>query len=149
PEGGTMPAEYFQWLGIPQPLEEGEYLLGFSNYLTEKVKDDTFRKQKHEELRYQMTRADGWPLTARDEPEISDWLARNEKPLDIMVKATLRNEYFNPLVPKGQTDEWQPSLYSALLPNVQKCRETAAMLTARSMLRISEGKFDDAWLDLL
>ena len=36
-----------------------------------------------------------------------------------------------------------------LLPGVQKSRELGAALAARAMLRAGEGKFDDAWADLL
>jgi hypothetical protein len=32
---------------------------------------------------------------------------------------------------------------------VQKCRELASALTCRAMLRVHEGKFDDAWQDIL
>ncbi len=32
---------------------------------------------------------------------------------------------------------------------MQKCRELAVALTARAMLRVAEGKLDDAWQDLL
>src|SRR5947207_1711495 len=40
PEGGTMPPEYFQWLGIESPPEEGDYLVSWSNYLKQHVKID-------------------------------------------------------------------------------------------------------------
>src|SRR5260370_30476628 len=36
PEGTTMPAEYFQWLGVPEPPEQGEYLVPWEKYLKEK-----------------------------------------------------------------------------------------------------------------
>src|SRR5947209_1598829 len=38
PEGGAMPAEYFQWLGIEAPPEHGEYLVSWQNYLKEHSK---------------------------------------------------------------------------------------------------------------
>lgn len=37
---------------------------------------------------------------------------------------------------------------AALLPGVQKCREVAAALACRAMLRTAEGKYDAAWQDL-
>src|SRR5437762_9420291 len=40
PEGGNgMPPEYFQWLGIDPPPENGEYLISFTNYQKEHLKD--------------------------------------------------------------------------------------------------------------
>jgi hypothetical protein len=35
------------------------------------------------------------------------------------------------------------------MPGVQKCRELATALAARAMLRVGQGKFDEAWQDLL
>src|SRR5439155_2920198 len=35
PEGATMPPEYFQWLGIESPAEEGEYWVSWRNYMKE------------------------------------------------------------------------------------------------------------------
>jgi hypothetical protein len=40
-------------------------------------------------------------------------------------------------------------LIGALLPAVQKCRALAQALTARAMLRTAEGRYDEAWQDLL
>src|SRR5437588_12943269 len=33
PEGVTLPSEYFQWLGIEAPPEEGEYWISWQTYL--------------------------------------------------------------------------------------------------------------------
>jgi hypothetical protein len=40
-------------------------------------------------------------------------------------------------------------LIGSLLPQVQKCREIANALTCRAMLRVAEGKTEEAWHDLL
>lgn len=32
PEGGTLPDEYFQWLGIKAPPEEGDYFVSWERY---------------------------------------------------------------------------------------------------------------------
>ncbi len=95
-----------------------------------------------------MYRAGNWPWTAKDEPELAGWLKKNEKPLAQLIEATRRPEYYNPLVPK-RTEDWSPGLMASLLPNVQKCREFAAALTCRAMLRVNEGKYAEAWQDLL
>jgi len=147
PEGGTsMTPEYFQWLGIESPPEQGEYLVSWQNYLKEhpKIGDDKERVADSD----QMLRAASWPWTANDESELADWLKRSEKPLAMVMEATWRPEYYNPLVP-SRTEDWSPGLLAALLPSVQRSRELATALACRAMLRVSEAKFDEAWRDLL
>ena len=88
------------------------------------------------------------PWAAKDHPPIAAWLEANETPLALVVEATRRPDYYNPLVSR-HSDKEPGSLIRALLPSVQKCRELATALTARAMLRVGEGKLDDAWQDLL
>jgi hypothetical protein len=141
PDGSRMQPEYFQWLGVPQPPDEGEYLVSFTTILTEKVIGDApVRREEWYDREY---RASSLPWSEKAEPELAEWLKRNEKPLAMMIEATKRPEYYNPLTPK------MPSLLNALLPTVQRCRETAAILTCRAMLRVSLGRIDDAWQNLL
>jgi hypothetical protein len=147
PEGGKpMPPEYFQWLGIEPPPEEGDYLVGWSNYLKEHVKSNG--SSERDPYGDRLARAGKWPWTAKDEPELVDWLHRSEKPLALAMEATRRPEYYNPLVPK-RTEDWSPGLLASLVPSVQRCREVGAALSCRAMLRVSEGKVDEAWQDVL
>src|SRR6516162_8279524 len=142
PEGATMPPEYFQWLGY-RPPEEGVYFVPFDKFLSDRLKEE--HKERREELNDRQARAAKWPWTEKEEPELAGWLARNEKPLAVVVQAVSRSDYYNPLVP-GKSDD---NLDSALLSNVQKCRELARALSCRAMLRVSEGRTDLAWQDLL
>src|SRR5207248_1963477 len=71
-------------------------------------------------------------------------LKANEKPLALVVEGTKRAHYFNPLTPKGDA-----GLSGALLSGVQSCREFGNALAARAMLRVGEGRHDEAWQDLL
>ncbi|HEV3083944.1 MAG TPA: hypothetical protein VGY66_29445 [Gemmataceae bacterium] len=145
PTGDTaMPAEYFQWLGIEPPPEQGEYLVDWRDYLKEHAKSDT----EVETYVERMSQATQWPWTAKKEPELAEWLKRNEKPLAVMMDATRHPQYYNPLVPE-RTDDWSPGLLASLLPNVQQCRKAASALACRAMLRVSEGRIDEAWQDLL
>jgi hypothetical protein len=145
-EGGTMPAEYFKWLGIESPPEQGDYMVGWQNYAKEHVK----KPEAKERDAYQdpFFKATDWPWTAKEKPELAAWLLLNEKPLAVVMQATRRSDYFNPLVPK-KTEDSSPGLMGALLPQVQKCRELATALTCRAMLRVSDGKTEEAWQDLL
>src|SRR5262249_23084510 len=85
---------------------------------------------------------------AKDYPRIAAWLKLNEKPLAIVIEATKRPEYYNPLV-ATKTEKDRGMLIGALLPNVQRCRELVAALTARAMLLVEEGKPEEAWQNLL
>jgi hypothetical protein len=146
PEGAALPDEYFQWLGIEPPPEEGEYFVWWDKYR---------KRHSKANLEVQLGRPSelpddlpNRPWSAKDLPEVADWLQQNEKPLAVMIEATRRPEYFNPHVARS-TENTVPILLNALLPSTQKCREIASALVTRAMLRVSEGKFDEAWQDLL
>ena len=64
------------------------------------------------------------------------------------MEATRRPEYYNPLTP-DRTEDWSLGLIGALMPTMGKCRELANALTCRAMLRVADGKVDEAWQDLL
>jgi hypothetical protein len=146
PEGGAgMPAEFFKRLGIEEPPKGGAYLIGLHAYMKDHLK---LGPGEFDAIYDQQTRATQRPWAAKDYPHIAAWLKANEKPLAVAVEATKRPDYFNPLV--SRRSEKEPgSLIGALLPSVQKSREIASALTARAMLRVGEGKFDEAWQDLL
>jgi hypothetical protein len=146
PEGGNgMPAEYFRRMGMEPPPKEGPYFVSFYRYIKDDVK---LEREKWDEMWDQQSRAAVRPWAAKDYPHIAAWLKVNEKPLALVVEATKRPDYFNPLA--SHRDKKGPGgLIAALLPGVQKCRELVNALTARAMLRVAEGQFDAAWEDLL
>jgi hypothetical protein len=142
PEGGKgMPPAFFKWMGIEELPEKAEYLIDLFKYVREHRKVEPF--EIADELNDQLSRAAERPWAAKEYPYIAGWLKANEKPLALAVEATRRPHYFNPLVPQSE------GLIGALLPGVQSCREIARALATRAMLRVGEGKFDDAWQDLL
>jgi hypothetical protein len=146
PEGGKgMPAEYFKRLGMDEPPKDGDYFVSFGAYVKDRLKLEP--DQTNAKLEEQAAAVRG-PWVAKDHPDIAAWLEVNEKPLAGFVEATRRPEYFNPLVSRDE-DGKRGSLMGALLPAIQKCRDAASALSARAMLRIQEGKYDDAWQDLL
>src|SRR5262245_14197850 len=169
PEGAELPAEYYRWLGIDPPPDQGEYLLSWDKYFEAHLKnqpeeeeprdwfDEFFgadpdevpvRKDRREEWNDRVDRARKWPWKAKDRPEIADWLKRNEKPLALMVEASKRPRYFHPLVSKNPTPQ-SAQVLNSLLPTVQKCREVARALSCRAMARVDDGDLDGAWQDLL
>src|SRR5205807_2330767 len=142
----TMPSEYFKWLGINAPPEQGEYVQRYRDYLKDHVKvEGAFEL---EEFETRSLRSGHWPWHAKDEPELADWLKRCEKPLALVIEASRRPEYYNPLVPRRPLGG-AGALLNSLLPNVQRCRELAFALTCRAMLRVGEGQTDAGWQDLL
>src|SRR5262245_8071803 len=148
PEGGNgMPEEFFKWLGIKEPPVDGEYWISINRYLENHAKIEP-GDEATREVYDQQSRCGQRPWTAKECPHIAAWLRLNEKHLATVIEASKLPNYYNPLVstksPKGSS-----GLISALLPGVQKCRELAAALSARAMLRVSEGKVEEAWQDLL
>src|ERR1051326_5404127 len=146
PEGGKgMPEGDFKRLGIQEPPENGDYFIGYRAYLKDQAKVEATEIDK---IVDQPSEAARWPWTAKDYPHLAAWLAANEKPLVVVVEATRLPEYYNPLV-SHRSEKVHPALIAALLPSVQKCRQLTNALAARAMLRVADGKFDDAWQDLL
>ena len=146
PEGGKgMPVEFFKRLGIDEPPPGGAYFIGLGTFMKDQLK----LKQSEIDVFYDdVSRAGARPWAAKVYPHIAAWLKANEKPLAVVIEATKRPEYFNPLVSR-RNDKEPGLLLAALLPGVQKCRELVSALAARAMLRVAEGKFDEAWQDLL
>lgn len=148
PEGAIMPPAYFRWLAIESPPEKGDHLISWSDYVRENVKGGE-DPEKRKEIWGRADRAGKWPWTAKEQTDLADWLTRNEKPLALVTAATRRPEYYNPLVPNRADDGSAGLLMGALLPSVQRCRELAAALACRAMLRVGEGDIATAWQDLL
>ena len=83
------------------------------------------------------------PWSKKEFPVLAGWLAANEKPLALLVAASKRPRRYDPLVSRDG------SVIRVFFPAVGQYREAARALTARAMLRMDEGKVDEAWEDLL
>jgi hypothetical protein len=146
PEGGDgMPPEYFKRLGIPEPPADGSYFIGIGRYVKDVLQIDP---NDFQIVFDQQGRAQSRPWTAKDYPDVAAWVKANEKPLALVLEATKRSRYYNPLVSRRGEDD-PSALIGCLLPSVQMCRELASALTCRAMLRLGEGKQAEAWADLL
>jgi hypothetical protein len=144
PEGAKMTPAFFKWLG-DEPPEKGDYFFDLRAYVKDDLKLDM---AEWNPIFDQQTQATQRPWKADDYPHIASWLKANEKPLAVVVEAARRPDYFSPVVARRDA-KGQGLLIGALLPAVQKCRELCTALAARAMLRTAEGKFADAWQDLL
>jgi hypothetical protein len=146
PEGGVgMPAEFFKRLGIATPTKNSDTFLGLHVYMRDHLK---LTRDNFDEIYEQQSRAMQRPWAAKDLAPIAEWLKINDKPLAVVIAATRRADYFNPLVSRP-SEKGPGRMLGSLLPGVQKCRELATALTARALLRVEEGKLDEAWQDLL
>jgi len=146
PEGAKMLPEFYRRLGIQEPPERGDYFVSLGNHLKEQLKIAPGKET--EEILNQWTRAAQRPWAAKDHKILAGWLQVNQKPIALIIEATKRPAYYNPLVTR-HTENGPGGLFSALLSTIQKCREVATFLAARAMLRTHEGKLDEAWQDLL
>jgi hypothetical protein len=129
---------------VPIPPKEGAYFVGVYSFTRDLGLTDDQRTALYE---FQ-GRATQRPWAAKDAVPLAEWLKANEKPLALVVEAVKRPAYFSPLASRRKEGE-SSNLIGVLLPQVQKCRELASALTNRAMLRLGEGKFDDAWRDIL
>jgi len=145
PEPRPMLPEFYRRLGIDEPPERGDYFVSLDNYIKYKAK---LSPAKLADIQKELTLATQRLWSAKDQPILADWLQRNEKPLALIIEATKRSAYYNPLVPSRKS-KGPGGLLNALLVSVAKSRELANALATRAMLRTREEKFDQAWQDLL
>jgi hypothetical protein len=139
---GFGPAErkrFFELLHCPELPAQGDYLTDFNEYVSKRL--DRGPTQREEQDRDRAIRA---PWSAQDLPLIAQWIEFNEKPLRLVVEGTRRPKCYFPFVlAKGAC------LFDMLLPAVQAARTAARLLTARAMLELGKGNFEQAANDLL
>jgi hypothetical protein len=139
PEGNRMPAEFFKWMGMDEPPEQGNYYVDEFRFV-QTIPFDTL--VEHSDA------AGARPWTAKDYPHLAGWLKAIEKPLALVVEGTKRSHYYAPLVAYRGPDGPGP-LFAALVPGAQRCRSLARTLCMRAMLHLGEGRPEEAWQDLL
>jgi hypothetical protein len=132
---------------VPPPPQRGDYFVSISKFAIEDLKVKPGKAI--DELYNQESLARQRPWVEKDYPRIAAWLRANEKPLAVVIEATKRRNYYNPLVSLKSGEEGSYALMGALLPNLQPYREISTALVARAMLHAGAGKFDEAWQDLL
>jgi hypothetical protein len=87
PKRFPMPAEFFRWLKTPEPPRRGEYFLDLSRYAKEELELEAGKPT--EEVFSLRSRATQRPWVAKDYPHIAGWLKANEKPLAVVLEATV------------------------------------------------------------
>jgi hypothetical protein len=88
------------------------------------------------------------PWRSSDQPEIKAWLDRNQHAIDLIVTASSRDRYWLPS-PTLLASPPSGMLIGVLLPDVQTFRLWSRVLCCRAMGHAGEGRFDEAWRDVL
>jgi hypothetical protein len=145
PRGARIAARFFQWLGIPEPPEKGDYFIDLSRYLSEQLKIEP--AETRYQIEEQLHRATQRCWQAKEHPQLASWLKANQKPLGLTAEASRRPCNFMPLG-SSETDQLMSGLVAALSP-LSECRQLAMALAARALLHGGEGAKAEAWQDLL
>lgn len=144
PEGESMPAEFFEMMGMDAPAEDGRYFADIASYLkTKGAAADRF-----EIAMEQQRKAQDKPWKAEDYPEVVDWLTANETPLALVIAGTKRSKFFSPFI-LSTIDRPNRAMFGAPFSGLQSARAVARALFTRAMLHVSDGEADKAWQDLL
>ncbi|MFO0964004.1 MAG: hypothetical protein U0793_00260 [Gemmataceae bacterium] len=143
PEGAPIPVPFWKWLGIDAPPAKGDYYVPIFDYFKKHAAIDPGKEFNGVLADLDAATACLW--RPREYPVVAGWIMVNSKPLDLIVEATQRPQYFSPLVPIGADRR----LAFCILSGVNRCRESAQALTSRALLRAGEGRLDSAWQDLL
>jgi hypothetical protein len=138
--------QYFQMLGIPPLPEKGDYFVSSESQIKLNENSDAAQSadKRSRVLRDQYELILKRPWSRQEFPVWAAWLDANEKPLALIIEASKRPRRYDPLVGGARTP-----VIAALLPAGSALRHASNALAARAMLRIHDGKPDDAWADLL
>ena len=133
-------------LGIPLLPEEGDYFPTSVAFVKrQKAKEKQEVKQPEEDyndpLWEQQILAMKRPWSKQEFPVWAEWFTANEKPLALIIEASKRPRRYEPML--------GGMVLVVLLPAAQQHRDVARALVARAMLRVHDGKTDEAWEDLM
>jgi len=135
----TVGERYYGLLGIPPGPEDGDYFVPWDDYLEDRGLDWT------EKLGNEFYGSADGPWAPADRPTVAGWLKANEKPLDLVVEASRRPGWFEPLV----SHDKDVTLLSAFLAVGLRVDKAGEALAARAMQRLGAADADAAVSDLL
>ncbi len=132
---------YFEWLGIEPLPERGEYVVNQAAFAQQKLGGAPDVAERQAAIFDELWRAQQRPWTRDECPLAAEWLAANEKPLELIEAATRRSNFYSPLVKAEQLAVGES--------NIQNVRESARLLVTRAMFRLGEDDVAGAWSDML
>jgi hypothetical protein len=147
----TVPAglrdEYFKLLGIKALPAVGKYFVRSQAMAERWIKGAAeMREDEENSLQEQFATATEQPWSAAEYPMVAEWLLINDEPLRLIVDASHRPYFYEPILSPSPD---LPALYSVVLPLEEPLGEIALALEARAMLRADSGDVESAWSDLL
>ncbi len=149
--------ELFKLLGVSPLPDKGDYFVSLDVFakrlrdakrpagaVADKAADDA----EDEKLWEQCDLAGTRPWSKQEFSVLADWLAANEKALALLVEASRRPRRFDPWVDETRgTSSVDP--FAVLGASLGASRAAGRSLASRAMLRLGEGKLEEAWEDLL
>jgi hypothetical protein len=140
---------YFEMLGIPELPEEGDYLVEFDDFLSKckgwkPTEGDTPEQNAagEEALKeYRLARQAPW--SRDDHPTLAALLEKNEKSLQLIVEGAQRPRLFSPTVSLDEVSILPCNLGGIAM----QLRDPIRQLAARAMLRLHQGRTQEAWND--
>ena len=143
PEGRRgQPDRYYELLGIEPLPKDGPYFEYLWKWWDRKGKKLPPGGEK--EFWVWEEQANARPWTANEFPDLAEWLADMDAPLQLAVEASERTEFYSPLF-----HEPGHPLCNVFLSVQSKTRTVARALVTRAMLRLGEENRFEAWNDLL
>ena len=138
--------KFLKELGIDELPEKGDYLQDPSGIIHQWLLawPEAERDQQSDVLDTQFDRAKTSPWTADQHPIVVQWLALNQKPLQLAVEGSRREKQYFPIVVG-----YDGSLSVAPLAYDQSTRHAADGLITQAMLLEGEGNSELAWQHLL
>jgi hypothetical protein len=86
------------------------------------------------------------PWTANDCPPMAEWVVENANPLDLLIAAAAKPEFFSP--PPNVLEDPTTAAVAALLPAIQSARNAMRALSVRSFFFMGDKRYIDAWHDI-
>lgn len=139
---GELRERYYQYLGIPELPERGDYFVSQETFAQQITDSPTPHGEKYFALLDEMSVAQERPWTRNEHPRVLAWIEVNQEHLKLIDQASLRSHFYLPMVSAE-------GLLAAPLPLLQDLRVVVRLLVSRAMLRIAEGELDGAASDLL
>jgi hypothetical protein len=145
PGGVPLSNRFFEGLGMPRPVDDGNYIKGLRRSLPDASDEELV--QISAQMDVAMTR----PWAPDEFPEIVQWMEINQEPLALVEQAVQRPMYFSPWVvePPQEREESPGGLIGVLLPGIQQSREIARLLACRALFRMKRGDLSGAWRDIV
>lgn len=132
----------FSLLKLPPPPEDGEYFVTLEEFARQSYGDDADSVIEQMQADSAIARNMSW--TSEEFPELDALLDANERPLEVVARASHRSRFYMPF-----TCSLGNFLFFVGEPAPRLVMEASRLLALRSTRHLGEGNIDDAWADLM